>query len=302
MTVLDHARLIAHVRTVSQRLGACVAIDDLRQAYETYPLDSSPSPHTCIHEVEVPGGHWIGRPEFETVRRGVYLHGGGFLVGGIRMYGGLVSRIADATHSWIFFSNYPLAPEQVYPAAHMAAVDACLYAKRHGPFRTANCERLFVAGDSCGGGLAMAAAMQLRDSEPVPLVDAIVGLSATLDLTASGDSYTRCSTSDMFVTATLTRQCAEGYAPGIDPREPRLSPLFGSFAKLPPVLLQVSEHEAVYDDSARAAHEIRKSGGKVEVQQWPNMPHVWHLFAGSLPEADDAIAKVATFVERVCQV
>ncbi len=301
MTFLDHGRLAAHVRTVSQRLGACVAIDDLRQAYETYPLDSTPSPHTSIREVDVPAGHWIGRPEFRTVRRGVYLHGGGFLAGGIRVYAGLVSRIADATHSWIFLSNYPLAPEQVYPAAHLAAVDACLYAKRHGPFETANCEHLFVAGDSCGAGLAMATAMHLRDNESSRVLNAVIGLSATLDLTASSEAYARCATSDFFVSATLTRQCAEGYAPGINPKEPRLSPLFGSFARLPPVLLQVSEHEAVCDDSARAAHEIRKSGGKVELQQWPNMPHVWHLFAGSLPEADDAVAKMATFVERACQ-
>lgn len=301
MISLDYRRLAAHIRTVSQRLGACAAIDELRQVYETYPLDSTPSPGTSIHEVAAPSGYWIGRPEFDALNRGVYLHGGGFLAGNMGMYAGLVSRIADATRSWIFWSNFPLAPEQLYPAAHLAAVDACLYVKHHGPFATGDCNHLFIAGDSCGAGLALATAMQLRDNESSHVLDAIVGLSPTLDLTASGDSYTRCATTDIVVSAALTRQCAEGYAPGIDPKEPRLSPLFGSFENLPPILFQVSEDEVAHDDSVRAAHEIKKCGGDVEVQQWPDMPHVWHLFAGSLREADDAVGKIAAFIGRARQ-
>jgi acetyl esterase/lipase len=270
----------------------------MRRVYETYPLNASPSPGTLRRDVEVPRGCWIGRAEFDPHRRGVYIHGGGFLAGSIGMYMGLVSRVADATRSWLFFCDYPRAPEQLFPAAHIAALEACTYAKHHGPFTSSTATQLFVAGDSFGAGLALATAMALRDQGLGQLLDSVVGLSSSLDVTASGDSYIRCAATDVVISAEVTRQCVEAYAPGINPKDPRLSPLFGTFQNLPPLLLQISESEAVADDSTRAALAVRQCGGQVEVQRWPGMPHVWHLFAGNLREADDAIAKAAAFIDR----
>jgi acetyl esterase/lipase len=181
----------------------------MRQVFETYPLNASPSPGILQRDLEDPQGCWIGRSEFDPHRRGVYLHGGGFLAGSIGMYGGLVSRIADATRSWVFVCDYPRAPEQLFPAAHIAAVEACTYAKHHGPFTSGTATQLFVAGDSFGAGLALATAMALRDQGLGQLLDAVVGLSSSLDVTASGDSYIRCAESDVVISAEVTRQCAE---------------------------------------------------------------------------------------------
>ena len=246
----------------------------------------------------MPSGCWIGRQDTDERRRAVYLHGGGFLAGSIDMYAGLVSRLAVVTRSWIFFSHYPLAPEYLFPAAHDSAIDACLYVSQHGPFAANSATRQFVVGDSCGAGLALATAMGLRDCHSQHVLDAIVGFSPTLDFTASSNTYVRCAATDKVVSAQLTRRCAASYAPGTDPGEPRLSPLFASFVDLPPILFQVSESEVIHDDSLRAAKAARQCGVQVEVQQWPDLPHVWHLFGGSLRESDEAIANVATFVER----
>lgn len=294
----DQARVSAHVAAVSQSLRACGTIDEMRRVYETYPLDPSPSSGTLQRDVKDPQGCWIGRSEFDPHRRGVYLHGGGFLAGSITMYIGLVSRLADATRSWIFFCDYPRAPEELFPAAHIAALETCTYVKHQGPFTSGAATQLFVVGDSFGAGLALATAMALRDQGYGRLLDSVVGLSASFDVTASGDSYIRWAATDVVISAEVTRQCAEAYAPGIDPEDPRLSPLFGTFQGLPPLLLQFSESEAVADDSTRAALAVEQCGGEVEVQRWPGMPHVWHLFAGNLREADDAIAKAAVFVDR----
>lgn len=290
-------RISAHVEAFSQRLRACSTIDDMRRVYETYPLNPSPLSGTLRRDVEDPRGCWVGRSEFDPQRRGVYLHGGGFLAGSIGMYMGLVSRLADATRSWFFFCDYPRAPEQLFPAAHVAAVKACTFAKHQGPFTSGTATQLFVAGDSFGAGLTLTTAMALRDQGLGQLLDLVVGLSSSFDVTASSDSYIRCAGTDVVISAEATRQCAEAYAAGIDPQDPRLSPLFGTFQDLPPLLLQISESEAVADDSTRAASAVKQCGGQVEVQRWAGMPHVWHLFAGTLREADDAIAKVGIFVD-----
>ncbi len=298
MTRTEPARIAAHVRAVSERLGACVTISQVRQAYETYPLHPTLLPDVRSLEVDAPRGYWIGRTEFDPRRRGVYFHGGGFVAGSFGMYAGLISRIADATRSWIFFCDYPRAPERLFPAGHAAAIGACDYARHNGPNGPGAASQLFAVGDSSGGGMVFAVAMHLRDQGRGHLLDALIGLSPMLDLTAAGSSYTRCAATDALVSAQSARQCAGGYAPGIDSLDPRLSPLFGSFEKLPPVMLQVSDDEVVCDDSTSAAHAIEHCGGKVELQRWPGLPHVWHLLAGSLQEADEAIVRIGAFVDR----
>jgi epsilon-lactone hydrolase len=224
----------------------------------------------------------------------VYLHGGGYVAGSIKMYAGLVSRLADATRSWIFMPNIPLAPEQQFPATHDAAIAAFRYAGSNTPSIPEKAASLFLAGDSCGAALALATGMRLRDEPESNPLSAIVGLSPTLDMTAAGDSYVRCQQTDLVVSREVTQQCIATYAPNPDPRNPMLSPIYGQFSGLPPVLLQVSDAEAVFDDSI-AASLARQQGGHVEVQTWQGLPHVWHLLA---PEATFAIQSVGEFIAR----
>lgn len=289
----------AYVHSFSESLGRAVSIDDTRRIFASFPIDSSLLPGAVMHEISQPSGTWIGTPNNNPARRGLYLHGGGYVAGGIKMYAGLVSRLAVATRSWIFVPNLPLAPEFRFPAAHNAARAAGWHVLRHAPTVRGEAESLFLAGDSCGAALALATAMSLRDDQGSNVVSAIIGLSPTLDMTASGDSYRQNAGIDKIVSRELTRQCAATYAPDTDPADPRLSPLFGAFTGLPPTLLQVGEREAVFDDSARAAAIARHQGCRVEVQMWQGMPHFWHLLAPYLPDADRAIARVGEFILKV---
>lgn len=241
----------AHLLAFNESLGRATTIEETRRAFETYPIDPSPVVGTIVHEIAEPAGSWFGRPNDNPARRGLYLHGGGYVAGSITTYTGVVSRLAVATRSWIFIPNVPLAPESRFPAAHESN-----------------------------------------------MLTAIVGLSPLLDMTASGESYSRCARSDTVVSRELTRHCVATYAPETDPCDPRLSPLFGTFSMLPPVLLQVSEDEAVFDDSTRAALLARQQGCQLEVQTWRGLPHVWHLLAPRLPEAEIAIGRVGRFIER----
>jgi epsilon-lactone hydrolase len=288
----------AHLRMFSDGMGRARNIDETRRAFESYPVDRLPVAGTVVHEITQPSGSWFGRSQDDPARRGLYLHGGGYVAGSINMYAGLVSRIAAATRSWVFIPSIPLAPESKFPAAHEFAIQAARHALRNGPFAPGDSTSLFFAGDSCGASLALATARRFRDELGSNTLTAIVGLSPTLDMTASAESYSRCATSDTIVSQPLTRYCAATYAPETDPADPRLSPLFGSLTGLPPILLQVSEDESVFDDSTRAATLARQQGCQIEVQTWQRLPHVWHLLAPRLPEAQIAIRCIGRFIER----
>jgi acetyl esterase/lipase len=288
-----------HVLAFSELLGRATTLQDTRRAFETYPMASAPIAGSVIHEIRNPPGTWFGNARSVAGRRGVYLHGGGYVAGSTKMYTGLASRLAAATRSWIFVPDLPLAPERQFPAAHEAAIVATRYVIGNSPFTAESSTRVFLAGDSCGSALALATAMKLRDEQEFRSLSAIVGLSPILDMTASAESYIRCAALDKIVSRDSTRQCVSMYAPAEDPSGPALSPLRGCFTGLPPVLLQVSEDEAAFDDSNEAAFLATQQGCQLEVQNWQGLPHVWHLLAPYLPEADIAIERVGQFVGRV---
>ncbi len=80
-----------------------------------------------------------------------------------------------------------------------------------------------------------------------------------------------------------------------DPSDPYVSPLFGDFTGIPPLLVQVGDHEILLDDSTRLAERARQHGCSVELTVWPEMPHVFQLFAPDLPQANEALEAVARF-------
>jgi epsilon-lactone hydrolase len=289
----------AHVSAFSKLLGQATTLEDTRRAFESYPIETRPIANTAILDTKDPPGTWIGNPVHAMRRRGVYVHGGGYVAGTVKMYAGLVSRLADATRSWIFVPDIPLAPERQFPAAHDAAIAACRYTASNAPSTGEKAASLFLAGDSCGAALALATGMRLRDEQESHLLSVIVGLSPALDMTAAGESYIRCGQTDALISREVTQHCIATYAPDIDHSHPMLSPIYGQFAGLPPLLFQVSEDDAVFDDSILAASLARQQRVHVEVQTWRGLPHVWHLLAPQLPEATLAIHSIGELIRAV---
>jgi monoterpene epsilon-lactone hydrolase len=85
------------------------------------------------------------------------------------------------------------------------------------------------------------------------------------------------------------------------PSDPRVSPLRGSLAGLPPVLVQASDSEMLLDDARRYVAKAQAAGSPVMLQTWPNMLHVWQMFT-ELPEAEEAYRQVAEFLDSVSRV
>jgi monoterpene epsilon-lactone hydrolase len=151
-----------------------------------------------------------------------------------------------------------------------------------------------VAGDSAGGGLAVALLVAARDAgEALPA--AAVLMSPTVDLTSSGSSMTERADQDPISTPAMLRQFAADYLDGADPRTPLASPLFASLSGLPPLLVQVGTADLQLSDSERLATAATEAGVEVTLQVGDGLPHVYQLMLGT-PEAAAATERIGRFL------
>jgi epsilon-lactone hydrolase len=222
----------------------------------------------------------------------LYLHGGGFVTGSSSLYRHLTWRLAAGARARLLSVDYRLAPEHPFAAA----LEDALSAYRSLLADAGDSRRIAVMGDSSGGNLAFALLLKSRD-EGLPLPAAAVGLSPWLDLALTGPSFQLNAEVDPMLNADEAPRLVEHYLAGADPRDPYASPLYGDPAGLPPTLLQVGSDEVLRDDSVRMADKLRAAGCQVELEIWPRMPHVWHLFASVMPEARQAIERIGIFLQ-----
>jgi epsilon-lactone hydrolase len=227
-------------------------------------------------------------------RHVLYLHGGAYIAGSPAYYRHFSWRMADALKASVWMLDYRLAPEHPYPAAVDDAREAYAYLADQAP----EASRLFVMGDSAGGGLTLALLLRLRDEGRRPPV-AAVALSPWTDLALTGASLASNDASDPMLTTEPLPELARLYLAGADPRSPHASPLYGDVTSLPPVLIQVGSDEILRDDAVRMADRLIRNNPKSRLEVWRRMPHVWHLLAPVLPEARQAIKKIADFVAAV---
>lgn len=221
----------------------------------------------------------------------VYLHGGGYCIGGPDTHRPLCAHLALALRCPVVVLDYRLAPEHPHPAAVDDAV-AAVRALRAGG---ADPARLAVAGDSAGGGLTAVTSLVLRDAgEPVPA--AAVLISPWTDVEGGSASYTSRADIDPFVFPESLAEMREWYLGGHDPADPLVSPLRADLSGMPTTLIHVGDHERLLDDATGIGDRLAAAGVDVTVEVWPEMVHVWHFFAGRVPEADDAIAAIARWL------
>lgn len=222
----------------------------------------------------------------------LYLHGGGYVGGSVASHRNLTSHLARASACTVLSVDYRRAPEAPHPAA---VEDACtafrwLVGRGHHPTRVA------IAGDSAGGGLAVATQLRLRGaSDPLPAASVL--LSPWVDLRSTGESMRTRVARDPIVTPAAVAWLARLFlgAEG-NPSDPLASPLEGDLAGLPPMLIHVGEDEVLLSDSERLAAKAEAAGVDVTLEVWPEMVHVWHAMAGLFEEADAAIRRVAEYL------
>jgi monoterpene epsilon-lactone hydrolase len=225
----------------------------------------------------------------------LFLHGGGYQFGSLRSDGELAARLGRAGGMRVLFPEYRLAPEHPFPAAidDVRAVWRWLRVDQR-----LGADSLAVAGDSAGGGLAVALLVATRD-EKGDLPACAVLMSPTVDLTSSGASMVDRVDEDPISTPALLGHLASDYLAGADPRTPLASPLFASLVGLPPLLVQVGTADLLLSDAERLAAVATAAGVEVRLEIGDGLPHVYPLMVGT-PEAAEAVERIGEFLrERV---
>ena len=223
----------------------------------------------------------------------VYFNGGFFAIGSAAASVGLASELARQARMRVVTVDYRLAPEHPYPAAPDDAMTAYRALLDSGQDVT----RIAIAGESAGANLAVVTLAAIgRLGLPQPT--SAVLMSPMADLAATGQSITAKADVDPVITADAVRNRSRDYLGGTDARDPSVSPVYGSLAGLPPLLIQAGSHEILLDDAIRLAARAAYDDVAVTLDVIPGVPHVFQSFAPVLDEGEAALTRAGAFLRE----
>jgi epsilon-lactone hydrolase len=263
-----------------------------RDGAATMMADKPVAPGTTARDETIGGvGCVVCRPSAPTSTV-LYLHGGGYRLGAARSWVSFATSVAAAADTQVVIADYRLAPEHPFPAAlhDAAAVYDAVQADHVGP--------LFVAGDSAGGGLAIAltvAAGQSGQSRP----DGLIVLSPWADLTLRSETFTTRADTDQLFPRDSAVEAADSYLQGADPHDPLASPLLADLADFPRTLIFAGGAETLLGDGLSLCNALVTAGASVEAHFPAGMQHVWPTLFPDLPESIDAMAAITRFIKGV---
>ena len=279
----------AGIEAIRQRLAVrprdeTLPVEDRRAALEAFTGPSSDRV-AIVHEthagVSVERHDPPGAPSSTAI---VYAHGGAYVIGSARTHRALAAAVAAAAGVRLYAVDYRLAPEHPFPAGRddIVAVSEKLIG---------NGVALALFGDSAGGGLLLQAALAMR-ARPA----AIAVTSPWVDLAMSDDVDEPSAAAEAMLTPAGLGLDARRYLNGRDPRDPAVAVLEAELRNLPPLLIQVGDQELLLGDALALAERARAADVCVSFEIWESMIHSWHAFRGPVPEADEAIARIGSFL------
>jgi epsilon-lactone hydrolase len=231
---------------------------------------------------------WPGAPEDSAI---LYFHGGGYVFGDPDSHRDIAWRLGREAGSKVLVVDYRLAPENRFPAALDDATLSYRWLLEQGIAP----DRIAVAGDSAGGGLAVALMVNLKNFG-VALPKAAVLMSPWVDLAMTGSSMSGNARSDAMLSPEALSIFASYYLGDTNPKAPLASPLFADLAGLPPTLVLVGSTEVLLSDSETLVEKINATGGNARLSVWPKMPHVFPILAAIIPEGKKAVLDMAEFL------
>lgn len=295
MASVELQQAVEHQEAMLAQMSSAAAggniVTALREAMDTV-FRFEVSDAATVSPVDADGvpAEWVTVPESRPGRRMLFLHGGGYIAGSPATHRRLCENLARATECEILNLDYRLGPEHQYPAAVDDAISGLEFVQANGPSGASAADVVFVAGDSAGGGLTLATLLAARE-RGLPMPAGGVGLSPWNSLVRAVKGSDPPDRSDP-----ITRAMAQAYLGDADPADPLISPLYADFAGLPPLLMQVGEPEPGRPDTEKVAERARAAGVDATAEIWPEMPHVWHMFAPTLPEGQQAIDRIGEWI------
>ncbi len=245
----------------------------------------------CV-DVNSLDGEWSIAPGSDASHVLMFFHGGGYCSGSIVSHRRMVTEAGRAAGMRTLAVAYRLAPEHPFPAAYDDALTAWRFLRNQG----IPASRLVIGGDSAGAGLAVALIRPLRDAhEELPACAWLV--SPWMDLTMSGSTFASKDAVDPIIHKTYLNELADAYLPpGMDRKDPRISPLYADLRSFPPLLIQVGSAETLLDDATRFASAAGAADVPVTLEIWPHMIHAWHLWNAQLEPGRRALASAGAFI------
>ncbi len=289
----------AEIGALRAKLAARPRSDDYRQRrkdIDARGLDYGLPADVGVEPVTANGvrAEWTTTPKDARDAALLYLHGGGYVIGSLDSHRHLVAQAGRACGIAALALDYRLAPERPFPAA----VDDALAGYRFLLARGSAPGRIAIAGDSAGGGLVVAAMLAIRDAGlPQPACGWCI--SPWVDMEAVGETMVSKAAADPTVQRTGLLDMAKMYLNGADPRTPLAAPIYADLNGLAPLLVQVGACETLLDDALRLAKVAGAADVRVDLQIWPEMIHVWHLFHPELNAGLRAIEAGGAFVRSM---
>jgi acetyl esterase/lipase len=237
-------------------------------------------------------GEWSSVAGSDASRVLMFFHGGGYCSGSIRSHRRLVTEAGRSAGIRTLAVGYRLAPEHPFPAAMEDAVTAWHFLCRQG----IAARHIAIGGDSAGGGLAVVLNNRLRDADE-ELPGCMWLVSPWTDLTMSGSTLLTKDDVDPIIHKGYLGELADAYVPpGMDRKDPRVSPLYADLKALPPILVQVGSAETLLEDATRFAAAAGAADVSVTLEIWPHMIHAWPMWNAHLKSGRSALAHAGTFM------
>lgn len=257
-------------------------------------LTHAPLPNDVTTTMGVLGGVPVvtvtidGQEPLGTV---LYFHGGAYAMGTAAASVGLASDLARRAQMKVITVDYRLAPEHPFPAAP----DDALAAYRALLEIEGDPSRIALAGESAGGNLAAVTLLAIKEAG-LPQPSSALLMSPWTDLEGTGDSNRTKADLDPALTSAGMRTRAKDYLAGADPRDARVSPIYGDLSGLPPLLIQAGSNEVLLDDATRLAARAASDEVAVTLDVVPQVSHVFQAFSAMLDEAEEALTRAGAFV------
>jgi acetyl esterase/lipase len=276
---------------VSPLLSPRIPVRIQRELISKAYLTSIP-PRGCQFQTLEAEGIPLTRVSYSEEPRGIvlYLHGGGYICGSPKTHRGLTGQLSKSSNTMLIVPDYRLAPEHPFPAAlddaeklYLALLD-----EGHPP------GAISFAGDSAGGGLAVALAIRLRD-KGLPLPASLTLFSPWVDLS---NDHLYSPEEEPLLSRQWIDKAASLYCGGESRANPLVSPIHGDLSGLPPMLIQVGSEEILMNDAQRLSEAAKRDGVDVTLDIFNSLWHVFQVHAGQLDRATAAVNEAGDFIRR----
>lgn len=225
------------------------------------------------------------------------LHGGGYIGPMKNIYRRFAVKYSQISFGAdVLTPDYRVAPEHPYPAALEDAITGYNWLLQQGWQE----HEIVVAGDSAGGGLALALCMYLKNPKSKASGLGLICMSPWTDMTQSGASYDFNYERDpLFGNTRDSLIYSKDYIQDEDPTNPYISPLYGNFSGFPPMLIQVGSYEMLLSDSELVAEKAKHAGCKVRLSVYEGMFHIFQMAMLMIPESKHAWQEIGRFLDII---